>query len=112
MQFTDSDNNSMSKNTQLVLCYLFWWLGGIGLLILSKDKKVRVHAAQSVIFFGLITFFMLLPIIGKLFFPVLFLGGFTTWLYLLFSVSQGRDPQLPYVSKWGRRMLGDVSVSH
>ncbi len=66
----------------------------------NKNKFVRFHAFQS-LFFGLcffvLSFFMVIPIIGWLIFLVGWLGGFVVWIILLIKASKGEKWKLPVI---------------
>ncbi|TME66403.1 MAG: hypothetical protein E6I59_03055, partial [Chloroflexi bacterium] len=46
-------STGLSARTEAILGYLFWWLGGLVFFVIErKNRFVRFHAAQSLIFFG------------------------------------------------------------
>lgn len=77
-----------------LLSYLFGWLGGLIMYLTQKDREVRFHAAQSILF-SLVVFgtYMALYILGFVFafIPVLdviagillFLVSFLLWIPVL-----------------------------
>lgn len=47
--------SGIDKRTGAILAYLLWWITGIVFLFVGKnDPDVKLHAAQSTIFFGAI----------------------------------------------------------
>lgn len=70
----DEKRNSVlgfGENFESALCYIGLWVTGlIFFLISKKNKKIRFHAAQSFIFFGIIfivkTLLSFIPLIGKI----------------------------------------------
>ena len=52
-------------NTEAALTYLFGWITGLIFLLLEKDnKKIRFHAMQSIIVFGVCTLATMVPVVS------------------------------------------------
>jgi uncharacterized membrane protein len=102
----------MTDNVASALCYAFGLVTGILFLVLSpynQNKAIRFHAFQSiflnvawiVIWFGLTIVIGIFHFIGALFglliFPLIGLGFFGLWLYMLISAYQGKTVVLPVI---------------
>src|SRR5438132_12702833 len=76
-----------NSKTNVILCYLLWWITGIIFLFVGKnDPDVKFHAAQSTIFFGSISIigFVLREIsgfTGLALGAILALVSFAIWLF-------------------------------
>ncbi len=96
----------LPENTEAALTYLLWWVSGLLFLILEKDSlKVRFHALQSIVIFGLVTVIPMIPILGWVLAPFVWLGGFVLWLVLIVKTYQGEDLELPVVSEFVRKQV-------
>lgn len=43
-------SSGLKQNVAGILCYVFWWIGAIVMLVLEADNKyVKFHAFQSII---------------------------------------------------------------
>jgi len=92
----------LDKNIACALTYAGAWITGlIFFLTEKKDKEVRFHAIQSVIFFGGLNVIQMfvgrLPIINLGLTPLLGLLGFVVWLICLIKAYQGEHFKLPVV---------------
>jgi uncharacterized membrane protein len=102
----------MSDNVACALCYVLGLISGIFFLVVapySQNRTVRFHAFQSIllnvaailcsivlsIMFGLLHFAGLF--FGLFLGPILWLGFFILWLYMMFSAYQGRTVVLPVI---------------
>lgn len=94
-----------------ILCYAGWWITGLVFLFAERQHaKVRFHAAQSLVVFGVITvalflcggasaiaFFVAAPTfqmvqaIGN----AIWFGAVLLWLFLLVKTWRGDDLQIP-----------------
>jgi len=100
--------SGMSENVAGALAYLFGFITGIIFLVLApynQNKFVRFNAFQA-IFLNVawlvlyVALFMLSIIthgLGFLLYPLVGLGGFVLWLYLMFSAFNGRKFKLPVI---------------
>ncbi len=87
----------LEKNVAAALTYLLGWLTGLLFYLVEKDPDIRFHAVQSVIFFGGLTILSLLPVLGWLLSPFLFLIGLVGWIVLLVKAYQGEKFKLPVI---------------
>lgn len=101
-------SSGLSRNAASALCYLLGFITGIIFLVLApynQDRTVRFHAWQSiflnVVFLALT---IILPAVGHLagmaLLSVVDLAGFVLWIYLLFSVFNGKQIRLPVIGDW------------
>lgn len=90
----------LEKNIAAALTYLLGWVSGLVFLLAEKeDKEIRFHALQSIIFFGGLTVVCLLPVLGWLLSPFLFLVGLVGWVFLLIKAYQGEKFKLPLIGE-------------
>jgi uncharacterized membrane protein len=102
----------MTDNIASALCYALGFVTGILFLVLApynQNRTIRFHAFQSiflnvawvVIWFPLTIVFGFVHFLGALFglflAPLIGLGFFILWLYLLFSAYQGKKVVLPII---------------
>ncbi len=64
----------LDERLERVLAYAFFWVSGVLLFLVERNRTVRWHAAQSMVTFG--TLFLLM-------FLVNLLSGFLAWIPLL-----------------------------
>ncbi len=89
----------LQENVAALLCYVFWWLGGIVFLVLEpNNKNIKFHAWQSIIisvpFFIVAIIFSVIPhiwFIGT----ILWVGGWVLLLYVGLMAYQGRKIVVP-----------------
>ena len=97
-------------NTEAALAYVFWWLSGILLLLLEKDDKyIRFHAMQSIIVFGVVTIFSFIPIIGWILSPLVMIGAFILWLFLIMKAYKGEKYMLTVVGEFAEKQLEKIT---
>jgi uncharacterized membrane protein len=89
----------LEKNAAAALAYLLVWLTGLLFLLVEKDPDIRFHAIQSIIFFGGLTILSMLPVLGWLLSPFLFLIGLVGWIILLVKAYQGEKFKLPIIGE-------------
>ena len=108
-------SGAMADNVASALCYLLGLITGIIFLVIApynQSRTVRFHAFQSIfanvaliaieialsivfsIMFRMVSF---LGFLWVLIFPLLGLGCFLLWLYLMYSAYQGKMVVLPIV---------------
>ncbi len=85
-----------------ILCYLGGILSAILLLLLEKENKfVRFHAMQSAItfvaFFVLSAILAIIPFIGWVLSPLIWLLGLAVFLFLMYKAYQGEKYKLPVI---------------
>jgi uncharacterized membrane protein len=101
-------STGMSENVAGALCYLVGFITGIIFLVIApynQNKFVRFHAFQSIFFnVAYIVFWILMSFltvlthgIGFLLFPLIGLGFFVLWLYLMFSAYNNKRVKLPLI---------------
>jgi uncharacterized membrane protein len=101
-------STGMSENVAGALCYLIGFITGIIFLVIApynQNKFVRFHAFQSIFFnVAYIAFWILMSFltvlthgIGFLLFPLIGLGFFVLWLYLMFSAYNNKRIKLPII---------------
>jgi uncharacterized membrane protein len=95
----------LSQNAASALCYALGFITGIIFLVLApynQNRTIKFHAWQS-IFFNLVFLILhiILPVVGHFagfaLLSVIDLAGFVLWLYLLFSVYNGKQVRLPVI---------------
>jgi len=116
----DPTSTGLQAKTEALLSYLLGWFSGIiFLLIERKNRFVRFSAAQSTIFFGIVTvlyillrFISVIPILGFLLSPVIgfitFVGGivvFLIWLFLIIQSYSGKTVRLPFISGYADNLV-------
>ena len=113
-------STGLSARTEAILGYLFWWLGGLVFFVIErKNRFVRFHAAQSIIFFGGVSVLLealhlisLIPLLGFLLaIPLSFAStiitviAILTWLFMMFQMYRGRNFRIPIVSEYADRLV-------
>jgi uncharacterized membrane protein len=104
-----------------VLCYVCFWLTGLLFLIFGhKDRLVRFHAIQSLLFFGGVNvlYFPLIMLMANQF-PLLF--GFAIFAFVIMNVvavvawivglagaARGRYVKLPFVGDIAERFVNNT----
>lgn len=100
----------LPKNTAAALSYVLGWLSGLFFLFVEKDEFVRFHAMQSIVVFGALTILSLVPIIGWILSPIVFLAGLALWLILIIKAYQGERYKLPYVGNFAEKQLARLRI--
>jgi uncharacterized membrane protein len=101
-------STGMSENVAGALCYLVTVITGIIFLLIApynQNKFIRFHAFQSIFFFvAYIAVWILVGIlaavthgIGIILYPIIGLGFFVLWLYLMFSAYNNKRIKLPLI---------------
>jgi uncharacterized membrane protein len=108
----------MSENVASALCYVFGLVSGIIFLVLApynQNKMIRFHAFQSIFMHvGLIVVFLALGILGAMFhglglfgigllYPLLSMGCFVLWLYMMWSAYNNKVVVLPIVGELAQK---------
>jgi uncharacterized membrane protein len=116
----DPTSTGLQAKTEALISYLLGWFSGIiFLLIERKNRFVRFNAAQSTIFFGIVSviyillrFISIIPILGFLLSPVIgfvtFVGGivvFLIWLFLIIQSYRGKTVRLPFISGYADNLV-------
>lgn len=93
------------QNLNAAATYVLGWITGLlFLLIEKKDDFVRFNAAQSVIVFGALTVLSMVPVVGWVVSPFLFLGGVVLWVFLMVKAYQGEKVMLPLVGTYAEQL--------
>src|SRR5579859_5174123 len=107
----NNNGTGLGKNTAAALSYVLGPITGVLFLVLEKDKFVRFHAMQSIVFS--IVGFVLNMVLGftivlALVLPILWIAEFILWLVLIYKAWQGEEYELPVIGKFSRQFLGKV----
>lgn len=96
----------LPENTAAALTYLFGWVTGLVFLLIEKDnKKIRFHAMQSIVTFGLATLVSMVPVVGWMLSPLVWLVAFILWLVLIVKAYQGEMFKLPVIGDFAAKQL-------
>ncbi len=99
-------SSGLDKNLAAALCYVGLWVTGLIFLLMEKeDKFVRFHALQSLITFAGLNILIMLPIIGWILAPLIFILGFILWLICIVKAYQGEEFLLPFVGQLAKKQL-------
>ena len=106
-----NSGTGLGKNTAAALSYVLGPITGVLFLVLEKDKFVRFHAMQSIVFS--VVGFVLNMVLGftivlALVLPILWIAEFILWLVLIYKAWQGEEYELPVIGKFARQFLGKV----
>lgn len=96
----------ITENLEALLCYAFFWVGGLVFLLVEKNSAfVRFHALQSLVVFGalfvanIVLFFI--PFIGTL----IYLLGLVLWIVLMVKAYKGERYKLPVIGDFVEQQL-------
>lgn len=97
----------LDKNIAAALTYVLGWVSGLVFLLVEKeDKDIRFHAAQSIVVFGALTILGMIPVIGLMLSPLIFLVGLVAWIVLVVKAYQGGKLRLPVVGNIAEKIVG------
>ena len=97
----------LEKNVACALTYVLGWVSGlVFFLVEKKDKDIRFHAAQSIVTFGALTLLSMVPVLGLMLSPLVFLAGLILWVLLLVKAYQGKRLKLPVVGDLAEKLAG------
>ncbi|WP_376796681.1 DUF4870 domain-containing protein [Thermogemmatispora sp.] len=116
----DPTTLKMDAKNEALLSYLFWFFSGILIFLLErKNRFVRFHAAQSILWFGGLTLLFavvrtigLIPFLGTIILAlpiscatgvILVVGGLS-WLFLMVMAYRGSYLKLPIVGEYAERL--------
>jgi uncharacterized membrane protein len=101
-------STGMAQNTAAGLSYVLGWITGLVFFLIEKRNRfVRFHAMQSILFFGGLS--ILNIIIGFLPFGlsnlswIVSLVGFIGWIILMVNAFQGKYFKLPFVGDYAEK---------
>jgi len=119
----DMTTLGLSERLERVLAYAFFWVSGIILFVVEKNRNVRWHAAQSILTFGtlsLISFgvgmlqsmlhwipvlsWITDPALGLLLYALWWITAIL-WVWLMVMAWIRPDYRLPFVSNWVRLIV-------
>jgi uncharacterized membrane protein len=86
-----------------VLCYLLWFMSGIIMLSAERrDRFVRFHALQSILYSVFVTVVLLIFALAGLYSVVglLAIGAVAIWILLMYRAALGRWYELPVLGRW------------
>lgn len=100
----------LDENIEGLLAYLGWWVTGLLFYFLEPQNKfVRFHAMQSIVVFGAITIAAfvlgLIPVIGWILSPILWLAGVALMLWLMYKAYQGEMYKLPWAGDFAEQQV-------
>jgi uncharacterized membrane protein len=118
----DPTTLKMDAKSEALLSYLFWFFTGIIIFLVErKNRFVRLHAAQSILWFGGLTLLFalvkaigLIPVLGTFILAlpiscatgvILVVGGLS-WLFLMLMAYRGSYFKLPVVGDYAERLAG------
>jgi uncharacterized membrane protein len=98
---------NLPENTEASLCYVLGWVSGIVFLLLEKDnKKIKFHALQSIVTFGVLQLISFVPVIGWVISPFVGILALILWLVLIIKAYQGEDYSLPIIGDFAKKQAG------
>jgi len=108
-------STGMKATTAGLLCYLFGWIGGVVFLFLEpKNRFVRFHAIQSILFFGSLS---ILQWVCDIFpFALFGVGGilglvtFIGWIVLMVAAHRGRYYKLPILGDYAEKLANQGNI--
>ena len=107
---TTSQNmgTGLNKNVAGALSYVLGVITGVLFLVIERDKFVRFHAMQSIVYcVAAIVLNMVLAftIILALLLPILWIVEFIIWLMLIYKAYSGEEWELPILGKLARNLV-------
>jgi len=95
----------LSQNAASALCYALGFITGIVFLVLApynQDRTIKFHAWQSIFLsLAVLILTIILPVfghfVGLALSLLLNLAAIVLWVYLLFSVYNGKQVRLPVI---------------
>ena len=93
-------STGMQANVAALLSYLAGFVTGIIFYVIEKENKfVRFHAMQSIIVFGFLfvlgIVIRMVPFIGVVLSPILWIGQIILWIVMMVKAYQGEKFKLP-----------------
>lgn len=106
--------SDLEPNVAATLSYLIPIVTGILFLIMEKKNKfVRFHAMQSIIFWSaswilwLVANSLILLLVGLVLRPIIGIATFCLWLYLMWKAYNNIQYEIPYLGKFAKDLLKD-----
>ena len=104
----------MSEKAKAILAYIFGWLGGLIVLLSSKDgpRNTKFHAAQSIVisvgYFVIRIAYSFIPI-GIPFFSTALWGIYIVAIIMgIMKANKEENPELPLVGKVAQAIFGKM----
>lgn len=100
----------LGENIESALCYLGLWVTGLIFYLIShKNKKIRFHAAQSLIFFGIVFIVKValsfIPLIGKVFASTFnFIEAACAVIFALIAFNKTNEFNIPLISNLAKEL--------
>jgi uncharacterized membrane protein len=116
----DSTSTGLNGRTEALLSYVLGWFSGLIFFVIErKNRFVRFHAAQSFIFFGIVSvvyivirLLSIIPVLGFLLSPVLgcanlilLIPAALIWILLMIQAYRGVTIRLPIVSGYAESLV-------
>ena len=116
----DPTSTGLNGRTEALLSYVLGWFSGLIFFVIErKNRFVRFHAAQSFIFFGIVSvvyivirLLSIIPVLGFLLSPVLgcatlilLIPAALIWVLLMIQAYRGVTIRLPIVSGYAESLV-------
>ncbi len=116
----DSTSTGLNGRTEALLSYVLGWFSGLIFFVIErKNRFVRFHAAQSFIFFGIVSvvyivirLLSIIPVLGFLLSPVLgcatlilLIPAALIWVLLMIQAYRGVTIRLPIVGGYAESLV-------
>jgi uncharacterized membrane protein len=116
----DPTSTGLNGRTEALLSYVLGWFSGLIFFVIErKNRFVRFHAAQSFIFFGIVSvvyivirLLSIIPLLGFLLSPVLgcatlilLIPAALIWVLLMIQAYRGVTIRLPIVSGYAESLV-------
>lgn len=119
---TSTARTGLDPRLASVLAYSVWWVTGLVFLVLARDdRRVRFHAAQSIVIFGAVSLLLLglaaLSITTLVVWPTgyaliqrlsefVWLGAVLLWVVLMLKAWRGELWRVPLAARLADRIAG------
>jgi len=116
----DLTSTGLNARTEALLSYVLGWFSGLIFFVIErKNRFVRFHAAQSFIFFGIVSvvyivirLLSIIPVLGFLLSPVLgcatlilLIPAALIWVLLMIQAYRGVNFRLPIISGYADSLI-------
>ncbi|TMB90919.1 MAG: hypothetical protein E6J44_01790 [Chloroflexi bacterium] len=116
----DPTSTGLNGRTEALLSYVLGWFSGLIFFVIErKNRFVRFHAAQSFIFFGIVSvvyivirLLSIIPVLGFLLSPVLgcatlilLIPAALIWVLLMIQAYRGVNFRLPIISGYADSLI-------
>jgi len=116
----DPTSTGLNARTEALLSYVLGWFSGLIFFVIErKNRFVRFHAAQSFIFFGIVSvvyivirLLSIIPVLGFLLSPVLgcatlilLIPAALIWVLLMIQAYRGVNFRLPIISGYADSLI-------